>query len=178
MWDAQSVLLRFLPIFAGHLGYDPVSFLEYLLYPPCNSGSSAILLSNAYSTSCARKDSLASLTWFQVELPSLHCMQNSHPLVVSLLLLFPLEIWIKAHPSLMFVPSLHESMMASNNTKHSPYCSTWENKLLAVSLAVIAVLYPSACLTSYILVSGIGLSAAIPIGLPSLFFNILLNLAN
>ena len=34
MWDAQSVLVRLLPIFSGLIGYYPVSFLEYFLYLP------------------------------------------------------------------------------------------------------------------------------------------------
>ena len=34
-WDAQSVLVRLLPIFSGRLEYDPVSFIEYFLYPTC-----------------------------------------------------------------------------------------------------------------------------------------------
>ena len=143
-----------------------------------NSGSSEIWLSTAYSASCTGKDYLTSLTWFQVELPSFHCMETSHPLVVSLLLLFPLDIWITESPTLICVPSVRESMMALNNKKRCPSWSTWENKLLVIALAVITVLYPSAYSTPYILMSRIGLSAAIPIGLPSLSFNLLLNLAN
>ena len=61
---------------AGRLGYDPVSFLEYFLCPLCKCWFSAIWLSTAYSASCTRKDSLTSLTWFQVEIPYLHSMQN------------------------------------------------------------------------------------------------------
>ena len=68
-------------------------FLSTLFIHHANAGSSAICLSTAYSSSRTRKDSLTSLTWFQVELPYLHCMQTSHPLVISLLLLFPLDIW-------------------------------------------------------------------------------------
>ena len=70
-------------------------FLITFFIHHANSGSFMIWLSTAYSTSCTRKDSLTSLTWFQVELPYFHCMQTYHHLVVSILLLFTLEIWIK-----------------------------------------------------------------------------------
>ena len=69
-------------------------------------------------------------------------------------------------------------MTASNKTKRCPYWSTWADNLLAIALAVIAVLYSSAYSTSYILVSSIGLAAAITLGRPSLSFNLLLTLAN
>ena len=80
-----------------------------------NAGSSTIWLSTAYSASCTGKGYLTSLTWFQGELPYFHCMETSHPLVVSLLLLFPLEIWITDSPTLICVPSVRKSMMALNN---------------------------------------------------------------
>ena len=92
--------------------------------------------------------------------------------MVSILLLFPLDKGIKYPPSLICVTSIHKYMMALNNTKRFPSWSTWENKLLAIALAVIAVLYPSAYSTSYTLVSRIELSAAIPIGIPSLYFTV------
>ena len=105
-------------------------------------------------------------------------MQTSHTLVVSLLLLFPFDTWIKESPLLIFVPSVRESMMALNNNKSRPSWLTRENKLIAIALSVITVLYPSAYSNSYILVSSIGSSAAIPICLPSFSFNLLLTIAN
>ena len=69
-------------------------------------------------------------------------------------------------------------MMALNNKKRFPYWSTWENKLLDIVLAVITVLYQSEYSTLYILVSRIAFYAAIPIGLPSLSFNLLLTIVS
>ena len=153
-------------------------FLITFFIQHTNSCSSTICLSTAYSSSCTRKYSLISLTWFQVELPYFHFMKTSHPLVVYSLLLFPLDIWIKESPSLICVISVRKSMMALNNTKSCPCWSTWENKFLYIALAVISILYPSAYSNSYILVSSIGLSAAITIGLPYLSFHLLLTLEN
>ena len=82
-----------------------------------NAGSSAIWLSTAYSSGCTGKYYLTSLTWFQVEIPSFRCMETSHTLMVSLLLLFPLDTWITESPTLICVPSVRESMMALNNKK-------------------------------------------------------------
>ena len=96
-------------------------FLINIFVHNANAGSSEILLSTAYSDSCTRKDSFNSLTWFQVETQSFHCMQTSHPLVVYLLLLFPLDIWIKESPSLICVTLIRESMMVLNNKKRCPY---------------------------------------------------------
>ena len=90
-------------------------FLSSFFIHHANSGSSEIWLSTTYSTSYNGNDSLTPLTWFQVELPYFHFRQTSHPLVVSLLLLFPLYICIKYSPSLICVPLLHESIMALNN---------------------------------------------------------------
>ena len=47
-------------------------FLGTFFIHHANAGSSAIWLGTAYSASCTGKDSLTSLTWFQVELPSFH----------------------------------------------------------------------------------------------------------
>ena len=153
-------------------------FLSNLFIQHENSGSSAIWLITAYSASFTTKDSLTSLTWFQVELPYFHWIQTSYPLVVSLLILFPLDIWIKASPSLICVSLVRESMMASNNTKYCLSWSTWENKLLSILLAVIYVFYPSSYSTLYILVSRVGLPATILIVLPYLSFNFFFTLAN
>ena len=90
-------------------------FLSNLFIHHTNYGSSAIWLSTAYSDSCTGKESLTSLTWFRVELPYFHWMQTSHPLVVSLVLFFKLDIWINVPPSLICVPSVCESMTESNN---------------------------------------------------------------
>ena len=95
-------------------------FLSTFFFHNANYGSSAIWLSTAYSSSCTGKDSLTSLTWFQVELPYFYFMKTSHPLVVSLLLLFTFDIWIKESPSLICVPLVREYMMALNNTKCCP----------------------------------------------------------
>ena len=143
-----------------------------------NAGSSAIWLCTMYSSSCTRKDYLTSLTWFQVELLSFHCMETYHPLVVSLLLLFPLYIWITESPTLICVASVCRSMMALNNRKLCPSCLTWESTLFVIALYVITILYPSSYSTPYIHMSRIGLSAVIPIGLQFLSFNLLLTLAN
>ena len=67
-----------------------LSFLDIIMSPflstffihHANAGLSAIWLSTAYSASCTGRDSLTSLTWFQVEPPYFHCMKNPHPLVV------------------------------------------------------------------------------------------------
>ena len=99
-------------------------FLSTFFIHHANAGSSTIWLCTAYSASCTGKDSLTSLTWFQIELPSFYCMQTSHHLVVSLLLLFTLDIWIKQSTFLICVPSVHESMMALNNKKRCPSWST------------------------------------------------------
>ena len=145
-------------------------FLSTFFIHHANYGLSAVWLSIVYSASCTGKESLTFLTWFQFEPPYFQYMQTSHPLVVSLLLLFQLDIWIKASPSLICVLPIRESMMAPNNAKHCPSWSIWANKLLDIALAVIAVLYPSEYSTLYILVSRIGLSDVIPIGIPCIFF--------
>ena len=80
--------------------------LSTLFIHHAHAGSSAIWFSTEYSDTCTRKDSLTYLNWFQVELLSFHCMQTYHPLVVSLLLLFSLDIWIKESSSLICVPSV------------------------------------------------------------------------
>ena len=119
-------------------------FLSTFCIHHANAGSSVIWLSTVYSASCTGKDSLTSLTCFQVEPPSFHCMRTSHPLVVSLLLLLPLDIWIKESPSLICVPLVQKSIMTLNNKKLCPCWSTWENKLLDIALDDIAILYPPA----------------------------------
>ena len=118
-------------------------FLSTLFIHHANAGSSEIWLSTAYSASFTGKDSLTSLTWFQVELPSFQCMKTSQPLVVSFLLFFPLDTWIKDSTSLIYVPLVRESTMALNIEKRCLSWSTWENKLLAIVLAVITVFNPS-----------------------------------
>ena len=153
-------------------------FLSTFFIHHANASQSTIWLSTAYSDSSTGKDSLTSLTWFQLELPYFHYMLTSHPLVVYLLLLFPLDIWIKKSPSLIGVPLLRKSIMALNNKKCCPSWWTWENKLLTIALAVIAVFYPSSYSTSYIVVSRIGLCAEIPIGLSYFSFNLLLTHTN
>ena len=55
-------------------------FLSTFFIHHANDGLSTISLSTVYSASCTGKDSLTS---FQVELPSFHCMKTSHFLVVS-----------------------------------------------------------------------------------------------
>ena len=73
-------------------------FLNTFFIHHGNAGLSATFLSTKYSDICTRKESLTSLTRFQVEIPYLHCMQTSHTLMVSILLFFPLDIWIKESP--------------------------------------------------------------------------------
>ena len=92
-------------------------FLIILFIHHANTGSSEICLSTAYSASFTGKEYLMSLTWFQVELPYLHFMQTSHPLVVSLLPLFPLYVWIKVSPFLICLPSVRKYMMESNGVQ-------------------------------------------------------------
>ena len=86
-------------------------FLSMFFIYHAISVSYVIWLSTAYSNIFTRKDSLTSLTWFQVELPYFHFMQTAHPLVVSLLLLFTLYIWIKESPCLICAPSVRKYMV-------------------------------------------------------------------
>ena len=115
MWDAQSVLVRIFQYLLAVLDIILSLFLSTFFIHHVNAGSSAIWLSTAYSASCTGGDSMTSLTWFQVELQSFHFMQTSNPLVVSILLLFTLDIWIKYSPSLICVLSVRKYMMVLNN---------------------------------------------------------------
>ena len=75
-------------------------FRTYLIHH-AKAGCSDILFCTVYSVSCTGYASFMSLTWFHVELPYFHWIHTYQPLVVSRLLLFPLEMWMNASSDLI-----------------------------------------------------------------------------
>ena len=75
------------------------------------------------------------------------------------------------------VPSVRWSMMELNIECWFPSSSIWENKLVAIILALSDALWASTYSTSYNQVSRIGLLDAVPIGIPFASHNLLVTLA-
>ena len=152
-------------------------FRTYLIHHS-EAGCSYTLFFTAYSTRCTGYASFTSLNWFHMDLPSFHWIHTSQPLVVSRILLFPLEMWMNASYDLICDPSVRQSIISSKSKNLCPSWSTCANRLLAMALTDMATLWPSSYSTLYIQESSMGFLDAVPIGRPSFSFSRLAALAN